>query len=591
VRGAAPRGRPIPLLAAEVRGCPWRSGFTARGCTLPEEAQRQRRLILDTLLLGVAGALASQLFMLLLRAANWLFLVQLAHYQPPGLPNEGGTLTEVAGRYGMWLVPVATTLGGFLVGLLIYRFAPETEGHGTDTAIRSFHRAEGALRARVPPVKMIASALTIGSGGSAGREGPVALIVAGIGSWYASITGRDNEDRRLLMVIGMSAGLAAIFRSPVGTALFAIEVLYSEMEFETGALLYTMLASIVAYAVNGVFSGFRPLFRVPALDTPGAADFAWFAVLGLAAGLAAAALPQVFYGTRDLFRRLKVWPPLRPAIGGLLVGLIAIPIPQILGGGYGWMQDAIDGKLLLGTLLLLVFAKMVAMSLSVSSGGSGGVFAPSLFVGTMLGAFFGAVFHKLAAPFAVVGMAAVFAGAARVPMASLMMVTEMTGGYTLLVPAALAVTLSYLVMTWLRGRLRYRSLYQEQVPKRSDSPAHHSEHLAIALRILEQRQKITGPLDREHGELLAILRSGLAAELPGDRRLLVGVLRADSAYVNRAPAADGGKLEEDVRVVTIIRGEHMMVPRPDVTLQAGDRLILLTTSAGLERLKGHVDKW
>ncbi len=489
------------------------------------------------------------------------------------------------------MIPVATTLGGLLVGFIVTRLAPETEGHGTDTAVRAFHRSDGVLRARVPPIKMIASALTIGSGGSAGREGPAALMAAGVGSWYASITDRDPDDRRLLLLIGMSAGLAAIFRSPIGTALFSIEVLYSEMEFETNALLYTMLASIVAYAVNGVFVGFAPLFNIPILDVPGTVDFAWFAVLGAAAGLVAAMLPMVFYGVGAVFKGLNVPAQYKPAIGGFVVGVMAMAIPQVIGGGYGWMQQAIDGGMLAGTLLLLVFAKTLAMSLTVSSGGSGGVFAPSLFVGTMLGAFFAEIMHMAPAPFAIVGMAAVFAGAARVPIASLLMVTEMTGGYTLLVPAALAVMLSYVVQGVVSNGFKYRSLYQEQVPRPSESPAHHSEHLDIALRILEQR-RLAQPLDSDHLQLLTLLRSGEAAEMAGDRRLLVGVLKPDSTLIGSNGALhEGGMLDEETQIIAIMRGEHMQVPRPDTKLAASDRLILLTTPGGLERLKEHIDRW
>jgi CIC family chloride channel protein len=547
---------------------------------LENQAQRQRRLIIESTLLGVAGAFAAQLFLLTLRIAQGFFLSFLSQYRPPGLINDGGVPDEFIGRFGLWMIPVATTLGGLLVGFIVTRLAPETEGHGTDTAVRAFHRSDGTLRARVPPIKMIASALTIGSGGSAGREGPAALMAAGVGSWYASVMERDPDDRRLLLLIGMSAGLAAIFRSPIGTALFSIEVLYAEMEFESNALLYTMLASIVAYAVNGVFVGFAPLFNIPILS-----------VLGVAAGLVAAMVPMVFYGVGGLFRSLKVRAEYKPAIGGFGVGLLAIAIPQVIGGGYGWMQQAIDGGVVAGTLLLLVFAKTLAMSLTVSSGGSGGVFAPSLFVGTMLGAFFAEIMHMAPAPFAIVGMAAVFAGAARVPIASLLMVTEMTGGYTLLVPAALAVMLSYVVQGRVSSGFKHRSLYQEQVPRPSESPAHHSEHLDIALRILEQR-RLAQPLDSDHLQLLTLLRSGEAAEMAGDRRLLVGVLKPDSALIGSNGALqEGGKLDDDTQIVAIMRGEHMQVPRPDTKLAAGDRLILLTTPAGLEHLKDHVDRW
>ena len=543
-------------------------------------------------MLGVGGALSAQIFNLLLKLANWFFLGQIAGYRPPGLPNEGGAPYPVIGPHGLWLVPVAMTLGGLVVGWLVFRWAPEAEGHGTDAAVKAFHRAGGMLRARVAPIKTVASAITIGSGGAAGREGPVALISAGIASIYASLAHRSERDRRLLMLIGMAAGLSAIFRSPIGTALFAIEVLYSDVEFESDALLYTILSSIVAYAVNGLFVGWQPLFRVPAdLSLPHVLDHAWFVVLGISAGLIALLVPVVFYGMRDLFRAVRISVYLKPALGALILGLMAIAVPQVMAGGYGWMQAAIDGRMGAPTLIILVFAQIVAMSLTISSGGSGGVFAPSLFIGAMLGGFLAAVAHLPPAPFVVVGMAAVFAGAARVPIATMMMVTEMTGGYALLVPAALAVMLSYLIQARLSRTLRYRSLYEAQVPRRTDSPAHHTEHLEIALRILEQRG-LSGPL-RGRLDLLTLLRSGTPVELPDDRRLAVGVLKADSPYVRKTVGGEGGgaAIAGDTRGIAIIRGEHMIAVRPDTVLEAGDRLILVTTSKGLERLKPHVDRW
>jgi CIC family chloride channel protein len=556
-----------------------------------EKRQRQRRLIFDTILLGIAGAVAAQLFMYLLKVMNALFLSRFAGYVPPGAPSEGGVLREMVGPHGLWLVPVSTALGGLIVGILIDKFAPEAEGHGTGAALRAFHRAEGFLRARVPPLKLLASAITIGSGGSAGREGPIALVTAGVGSWYATITHRSDRDRRLLLITGMAAGLSAIFRSPIGTALFAIEVPYLEMEFESAALLYAMLAAIVAYAINGLVVGWSPLFEIPShLQHPAFADYAWYTALGVAAGLIATLFPICFYGTRDLFRKIPIKPFLKPAVGGLGMGLIAVALPQVIGGGYGWIQEAIDGRLVLGTLAALIFAKMLAMSLTVSSGGSGGVFAPSLFIGAMLGGLFADVFHQPSTPFVIVGMAAVFAGAAHVPIASLMMVTEMTSGYTLLVPAALAVTLSYLVQMRLSRGFRHRSLYEAQVPSRGDSPAHHAEHLQIALRILEERNV---PIPESVGrvDLLSFLRSGIPVELADNRRLLIGVLRKKSSIAEKTLKDAREDLGVNTLIIAIIRDEHMMVPRGDTALKAGDRMILLTTAEGMEKLKADVDPW
>jgi len=173
----------------------------------------------------------------MLRVCQGFFLTGLAGYQPPGLPGQPGPAQQVIGVHGLWLVPVATTLGGLISGVIVYSLAPEAEGHGTDTVVKAFHRTAGFIRARVSPLKMVASAITIGSGGAAGREGPIALISAGIGSIYATFSRRSEEERRLLVLIGMAAGLSAIFRSPIGTAIFAVEVLSSDMESEVSALL------------------------------------------------------------------------------------------------------------------------------------------------------------------------------------------------------------------------------------------------------------------------------------------------------------------------------------------------------------------
>jgi len=554
---------------------------------------RQRRLVIDAILLGVVGAVATQVFLFALRWATRLFVNDFAGYLAPGLPSEGGALREVIGYHGLWLIPVATTLGGLIVGLIIERYAPEAEGHGTDAVVRAFHRTDGVIRPRVPPIKLFASAITIGSGGSAGREGPTALIAAGVGSWYATITKRDGRDRRLLMLAGMAAGLSAMFRSPIGTALMAIEVLYADMEFEAGALLYALLASIVAYAINGFVDGWEPLFQVPAPigRLPSALDYGWYVALGVLAGITATLVPVVFYRIRDLFRVSRIPPALRPAAGGLAMGLLGMAVPQVIGGGYGWVQMAIDGRLALGTMLLLVGAKWLATSLSVGSGGSGGVFAPSLYVGAMLGGAWAAFVHAPPAPFIIVGMAAVFSGAAHVPIATLMMVTEMTGGYTLLVPAALAVVISYLVQRRLSEGLRYRSLYEAQVESRADSPAHHSHHLEIALRILRehQPQDVTsvGEID-----LVSLLRSGIPVELAGDRRLVVGVLQPDSPYVGTTVAVSGRQLGGgDANIIAILRGEHMTVPNAKMRFEAGDRLILVVSAAHLEEVRRALAPW
>jgi CIC family chloride channel protein len=551
--------------------------------------ESEPRLLVESVILGVVGALAAQLFMFALRICDTIFLIGLAGYHPPGLPEEGGVLKQSIGPHGLWLIPLVTTLGGLISGLLVYNIAPEAEGHGTDTVVKAFHRAGGFIRARVAPLKLVASAITIGSGGAAGREGPTALIGAGVGAIYATFGHRKDEDRRLLVLMGMAAGLSAIFRSPIGSAFFAIEVLYGRMDFEAGALLYTMLASVVAYAVNGMFVGWKPLFFFPASQVnPRIFDYVWFCVLGIASGLIATLLPMVFYRLRDAFRSLPFPASFNPAIGGLALGLIALKFPQVLGGGYGWIQEAIDGRLALQLLLILVFAKIFAFAFTVSSGGSGGVFAPTLFVGAMLGGFLSSIVHLPAATFVVVGMVAVFGAAARVPIAALVMVTEMTGGYGLLPAAAFAVLISYLLQTRLSARLKYNSLYEAQVPTREQSPARYMESVELAMRILGTR-RLPRSAKVGHLDLVALLDSGVPITVPGKKELNVGVLRAQSAMVGKTIQAYY-ELAGDatLEIVGVLRGGEIILPSRDTVLQENDRVLIIGSARARKRIREHL---
>lgn len=534
---------------------------------------------MDTLILGLVGALAAQGFTLLLHLADRYLLHAIAQYTAPGLPADGGVLREATGPYWLWLVPVVTTLGGLLSGLLVYSLAPEAEGHGTDAVVAAFH-GSGDLRARNVPVKMLASALTIGSGGAAGREGPTAMFSAAIGSIYGRLGKRTDRDRRLLLLIGMAAGLSAIFRSPIGTAVFAVEVLYSEMEFETDALAYTLIAAIVAYTINGIFSGFKPLFFLPQrFDLHSLRAYSWFALLGVTAGGIASVAPAFFYGSRTLFRRIPLPPHIKPALGGLGVGLIALALPQVLAGGYGWVQEAIDGRLAGWLLIALVVAKMVAFCLTIGSGGSGGVFAPSLFVGAMLGGSLAFIVGQPPAAFVIVGMAAYFGAAARVPLATLLMVCEMTGGYDLLVPAGLAVAIAFVLQTILSERLKYPSFYEAQVPRRIDSPAHRPEQLRNALVMLRQADvPLLGPTHRL--SLLGLLKAGTTVDLVGHTMSIETVPAGDPRVGQILLAGDFLPSATDAHPIAIIRRERIYVSPFDGHVQVTDQIVTLRPPSG-----------
>ena len=438
---------------------------------------------LMSIAVGIVAGLGAILFEELLRYALYHFL-----HLPTGFlePVTGTEAADVAalGAISSRLFLIIPALGGLLSGILVFFIAPEAEGHGTDAMIEAFHRRGGYIRKRVPLVKILASAITIGSGGSAGKEGPIAQIGAGFGSFFATILKLKPRDRRILVLAGAAGGIGAIFHAPLGAALFAPEVLYRETEFESEAILPCIVSSIVASSVFDQFFGRTALFF------PGPVDFAPvellpYAIFGVVCALVGYVYVKLFYNVaRDrFFRRVPIPKFLKPALGGLMLGVIAYSLPQVMDGGYGWVQAALEGKIFWGTMLLLALAKIVATSCTISSGGSGGVFGPSVFMGAMLGGAFGFLGHQLAPgwvihpnAFVLVGIGGFFAGVAKVPVASIIMACEMCASYTLLVPLMLVSTISYLLL----GRV---SLYEKQVVTRLASPAHLTE---FAREILEQ---------------------------------------------------------------------------------------------------------
>ena len=358
----------------------------------PRRIKRIGRGTLIGILIGLVSGLGAILFDFLLRTATRLFMQDLT-----GLvlnPSAGGS-SFLGLPLGRWVLVAIPGLGGLISGLLVFTFAPEAEGHGTDAMIDSFHRKRGVIRTRVPLIKTLASSITIGSGGSAGREGPIAQIGAGFGSFLASLLGVSDKERRIMLLAGAAGGIGAIFKAPLGAALFAVEVLYRKEDFEFEALIPSILSSIVAYMVFILHDGTATIFHTPGFSLATPLQLPFYGVLGLLCALVGLPYARIFYGTRDrIFRRLNLPRQLKPALGGLMVGLIALFLPEVLGGGYSWIQSAIDGNLAVSLMAALVLGKIVATSCTISSGGSGGVFAPSLYIGSMLGGAFGATCQK-----------------------------------------------------------------------------------------------------------------------------------------------------------------------------------------------------
>lgn len=425
-------------------------------------------------LIGIVAGLGAVALIHGIQLATELFLGRMVGYTPPKPIGEGNFLVDES-IARPWLLPFVTGLGGLLSGILVFHFAPSAEGHGTDAAIDAILHHDGYVDAKVPPVKLIASAITIGSGGSAGREGPAAQISAGFGSLLSGWLRLSPSDRRIAASAGMGAGIGAIFRAPLGGALMSAEILYLH-DLEVEALIPALIASIVGYSIYGAIEGWEPIFGQQsgvAFDDP--MTLFYYALLGVAAGLVGIFYAKCFYGTVRLFHKLHAPLWLKPAIGGFCVGLMGLLVKGSIHTGYGWVQISMSDEILslpLWIVLVLPFAKILATSLSVGSGGSGGIFGPGMVIGGMLGASFWRLGHEVlphmppnAAPFVIVGMMALFGSIAHAPFAVMLMVAEMTGNLSLLAPAMLAIAVATLIVG-------DRTIYTSQLPNRASAPAH-----------------------------------------------------------------------------------------------------------------------
>jgi CIC family chloride channel protein len=400
-----------------------------------------KRLIRLNVLAVVIGLLAG------LGAVGFRYLIEIMVFLLDFLGCFGFFVGGIWVPIGLVLMPA---FGGLIVGFLTSKFAPEAEGHGVPEIMTAIALNQGKIRPRVPLIKAIASSITIGSGGSAGAEGPIGQIGAGVGSSLGQLLKLSEPELRVLTVCGISAGIAAIFNAPIGGALFGLEVVL--IGIEAIAVIPVLLSTVLGTSVASWFFGLDPWFIVPPYMVPYSGELLLFIVLGLLLGLFSIIWVKALYTIERFFYRLRIPRMLKPALGGLVVGLIIMWFPQVARVGYDWIEYAMLGFLALGPLLVLMVMKLFSTSGTIGSGGSGGVFAPTLYMGAMGGAAVGTIFYLLnpgmvTAPmaFAVVGMGALFAGAARAPLTCIIMIAEMTGDYLLLVPLMAACATSYLI--------------------------------------------------------------------------------------------------------------------------------------------------
>jgi CIC family chloride channel protein len=433
-------------------------------------------------MIGVIAGAGSIVFHYLCQLGIHFFMDGIAGYRPPQPPGEHLLLPSTARPFNRWLLLLLPAAGGVVSGWIVYTFAPEAEGHGTDAAINAYHNKDGLIRGRIPFIKTIASAITLTTGGSGGREGPIAQIGAGFGSFLATRLKVSYRQRRIMMAAGIGAGVGSIFRAPLAGALFAAEVLYRDPEFESEVIIPAGITSVVAYCVFCLKFGWGTLFESPKFVFRNPLELGPYLVLALVLAACGILFVNFFYGTAAKFHAVTRIPNhLKPAIGGLLTGLVGFFWPQCLAFGYGFIQQALLNELSIAFLLTLAFGKMLTTSFSIGSGGSGGVFGPSVVIGGALGGAIGQIFHQIIpsiitqpGAFVVVGMAGFFTAVSNTPISTIIIVSEMTNSYHLLLPSLLVCSVAYLAS-------RNVTIFRSQVKSKLDSAAHAGEFFVDVL--------------------------------------------------------------------------------------------------------------
>ena len=567
------------------------------------------RTVFLSALVGLATGAGSVCLILLLQASSWFFLGRLAGYEPPLPSHEPNLFDFPAARAGgpvRWLLLLLPAFGGLASGWIVAKLAPEAAGHGTDSAIEAYHRKGGKVRLRVAPVKSLASALLIGTGGSAGLEGPISQIGSGIGAAVSALFRLSTAQRRRLMAAGMAGGVGALFHAPLAGAIFAAEVLYSDTELEYEVLVPAVISATTSYAVFSSVFGFHPLFATPAIEFNAARKLVAYLALLVAVVIGSRLYTGCFYAVADRFARLRVAPWWKTALGGLVTGVVGFFFLPAIGTGYGYVQAALlagapsvpDAGVLaadlprvgMATLLGIAVLKTVTTSFTVGSGGAGGLFGPAIVIGGALGGAVGMAMQRLlpswglsVGAFTIIGMVSFFACVAKTPLSIILMVSEMTGNYGFIVPSMFICILAYVLNRDVR-------LYRSQLPNRFDAPVHRGEMISGILSNLRARDIIAvapgsyatlaALSSVRHDEpLTAIARKLADTDEPlfpvlDDAGTLVGIVspHAVRPMLNASRDLWGGLLAEDVMQAP------GPVARPSDTLQT----VLLQMSMGHE---------
>jgi chloride channel protein, CIC family len=446
--------------------------------------ETQGGLVVLALAVGAGAGLGAIVFRWLIGTFT-LILSGHADYSDAG--HAANPHVPWLGPFFVLLVPV---VAGLIYGPLVTRFAPEARGHGVPEVMLAVAQRGGRIAPQVAVVKSLASALTIGAGGSVGREGPIVQIGAALGSTLGRI-GRLSENRmRILVACGAAGGIAATFNAPLAGVFFAMELILRDFTVESFGVV--VLASVTASAIGRAAFGTAAFMTLPAFQMADVSEFALFALLGLLGGAVGMGFTKVLYAVEDACDwawRGPEWA--RPAVGGILLGALLLVLPQMYGVGYPVLENAIAGKYVVGFLLLLLVGKIAATSLTIGIGGSGGVFAPSLFMGAMLGSAFGAIVHQILplhttsiGAYGLVGMGAVFAGAARAPITAVIILFELTGEYTIILPMMTAIVAA----TLISRRLSADTIYSLKLRRRGidlDAPSVDPRLTAAVRTVME----------------------------------------------------------------------------------------------------------
>jgi CIC family chloride channel protein len=582
-------------------------------------------MILLALLIGVGGGFGAIGFRYLIRLAQW------------GAFRTWNFNLAVASTTPWYILIFIPAIGGLVIYPLLNRFASEAKGHGVPEVMESIALRGGVMRPRIVLIKALASAICIGTGGSVGREGPIVQIGSAFGSTIAQILRLSPSKVRTLVGCGAAAGIAGTFNAPIAGALFALEVILRD--FGVSHFTPIVISSVISTVICRHFLGDMPAFIVLPYKLVSAYELLNYGLLGLMAGAIGVTFTNLLYKTEDFFEGLRVPGLTKPLIGGLILGSLALYFPEILGVGYEAIDKTLAGEMTLYFMFALILIKLIATSVTLGSGGSGGIFAPSLFLGSMTGGFLGTVFHSLfpsmtagAGAYAMVGMGAVVSATTHAPLTGMIIIFEMTGDYKIIPPLMVACVIS----TVLASRLKGSSIYTEKLVRRgvkltepleinllrklpvtqilTPKPATVSERTGFEdlmnfivttphseFFVLRNENQYAGTISIHHlrkvlfeGDLLntlVIARDMADSTYPilrPDDTLDIAMKLFTHAHINELPVVDGGKFYGSVRKSDVLETYHQELSKRDLSTSFSGSLACATRTKCVDLGEGYM---